>query len=122
MAKKKKSQLKPVARGFATTSVPKKPVAADVDPAPFNDDVFQRRTEAVNREVSGEGGAFPVRIDYAVSNFPNEREFDPIKAEEQSLQNMVDKHQEKTEKEITRTVKVCFIILCLAILPCQPHR
>ena len=36
----------------------------------------------------------------------NPDQFDPEKAEEQSLQNLVDRHQERTEKEIVRTIKV----------------
>ncbi|KAJ7706044.1 P-loop containing nucleoside triphosphate hydrolase protein [Mycena rosella] len=90
MAKKKKNQLKPVARGFATTSVPKKVVveeAAEVD------------SHAVSTEENiVEDGP---KVDGVVPQAAND-EFDPEKVEEQSLQNLVDK-QDKIEKEILRS-------------------
>jgi ATP-dependent RNA helicase DHX29 len=106
MAKKKKSQLKPVARGFATTSVPKKPTAADEEPAALSNDGPNDTTQALNGvstgEVIGTESGVNVASPEAFSRFESEAE----KAEEQSLQNLLDKYQEKTEKEITRTIKV----------------
>ncbi|KAF8584485.1 P-loop containing nucleoside triphosphate hydrolase protein [Ramaria rubella] len=87
MAKKKKSQLKPVARGFATTSVPKKLAAADE--LALASDISEELTQGPNVGVNGNASASGFSVD----------------AEEQSLQNIVDKYQEKTEKEITRTIK-----------------
>ncbi|KAG6832456.1 hypothetical protein H0H92_001502 [Tricholoma furcatifolium] len=94
MAKKKKTQLKPVARGFATTSVPKKvtPVEAPEPESNMNNDLEQP-------VVVGEALAGAVVIP------PPQDQFDPEKVDEQSLQNLVDKLQERTEKEIIRTVK-----------------
>ncbi|KAF8527986.1 P-loop containing nucleoside triphosphate hydrolase protein [Hysterangium stoloniferum] len=96
MAKKKKSQLKPVARGFATTSVPKKPVV--VDEASTRQDADQSNGFS---QVSGEDhkdGFDPVGQSDA-------NELDEARFEEQRLQDFVDKFQEKIEKEISRTIK-----------------
>lgn len=113
MAKKKKSQLKPVARGFATTSVPKKPTAIEEVPPPQIGDI----SSEVLRTLSGDPSSRVVVADSPTeptsSGVPNGLEYDSEKAEEQSLQNLVDKYQEKTEKEITRTIKVgcCDILM-----------
>ncbi|KAG6842553.1 hypothetical protein C0991_000079 [Blastosporella zonata] len=96
MAKKKKTQLKPVARGFATTSVPRK-ITVEVSETENNSD---DKPEGPVIAVSGETLAGVTNI----SDTPDD-EFDPEKVEDQSLQNLVDKLQEKTEKEITRAVK-----------------
>lgn len=104
MGKKKKSQLKPVGslpqpsffsvaltlldRGFATTSVPKKLVPVpEPEPVPPASD------------------AGPSTTDLA----PNVHEnaiAEQDKAEEQLLQDLVEKHQEKTEREIIRYVNI----------------
>ncbi|KAF9456536.1 P-loop containing nucleoside triphosphate hydrolase protein [Collybia nuda] len=97
MAKKKKTQLKPVARGFATTSVPKK-VNHTEENAGIEATVGCVVEEQVVPESTKEG--FSLNIQQSQSD-----EFDPDKVEEQSLQNLVDRLQEKTEKEVTRTVK-----------------
>ncbi|KAG5648098.1 hypothetical protein DXG03_007133 [Asterophora parasitica] len=97
MAKKKKTQLKPVARGFATTSVPKKVTQAEVLEAENG------VSDAVVEEVKAD--LWKGKTAAAVVPTAPSDEFDPDKVEEQSLQNLVDKLQEKTEKEITRTVK-----------------
>jgi ATP-dependent RNA helicase DHX29 len=98
MAKKKKTTLKPVARGFATTSVPKKVVEAVEDIAQeeqASTDVGVSEVEEGNVEAAAQ----PAKAAEA-------EEWDPEKVEEQSLQNLIDKLQEKTEKEVVRTVKV----------------
>ncbi|KAG6846024.1 hypothetical protein H0H87_011072 [Tephrocybe sp. NHM501043] len=97
MAKKKKTQLKPVARGFATTSVPKKIIPVEVSEAENN--IYNKDDEAVTTE-SGELSAGVANVSSILDD-----EFDPEKVEEQSLQNLVDKLQERTEKEVTRAVK-----------------
>ncbi|KAH8100605.1 P-loop containing nucleoside triphosphate hydrolase protein [Cristinia sonorae] len=90
---KKKTQLKPVARGFATTSVPKK-----VTPAPEPEPVAVPSTE------SGAAQSHP--------NAPNSKEtqgssqiIPQVDPEQEYLQSCIDKHQERTEREINRTVK-----------------
>ncbi|KAK0506080.1 P-loop containing nucleoside triphosphate hydrolase protein [Armillaria luteobubalina] len=98
MAKKKKTQVKPVVRGFATTSVPKK-VEKVVEPeevvdSPSTQELAPEQPESL--DLTKKGGSEEEPTD----------EFDPEKVEEQSLQNLVDKLQEKTEREIVRTVKV----------------
>lgn len=90
MAKKKKG-LKPVARGFATVSVPKKPVPS----------------EQLDDAVEGPGDAF----DTQSSNTPTAPsvtppEPNPEVLEESALQAIVEKLQDKTEKDIVRSIKV----------------
>jgi len=97
MAKKKKSQLKPVARGFATTSVPKKMVENEQEP----DDAIANPTPEETNDPSHSSTVTQVQ-----SDAPKDHSFDLDKVEEQSLQNLVDKYQEKTEKETLRTIKV----------------
>ena len=105
MAKKKKTQLKPIARGFATTSQPKKvvPVQEDEEPStPEQNPAVLKESEAPTTstpERDSPDAAPPTAV-------PESKEFDPEKAEEQSLQNLVDKLQEKVEKDIRRSVKV----------------
>lgn len=92
MAKKKKTQLKPVARGFATTSVPKKAV---------------QPVEAVEEGNTADDEPLMAEVEESiqpVASHNQSDEFDPEKAEEQSLQNLVDRLQERTEKEVTRSV------------------
>lgn len=117
MAKKKKLQLKPgVARGFATQSVPKKVVDEQLEPgveAESSSVALAAESASASQaplQVTGSqgtsGGPGPTQVD----------EFDADKAEEQSLQNLVDKFQERTEKEVVRTVKVsrimCQLVKC----------
>jgi ATP-dependent RNA helicase DHX29 len=98
MAKKKKSQLKPVARGFATTSVPKKVVENEQN----TDDTI---TDTVAEDVPTSDASHPSTAAHVQSDASQDHSFDPDKVEEQSLQNLVDKYQEKTEKETLRTIK-----------------
>ncbi|KAH9946814.1 P-loop containing nucleoside triphosphate hydrolase protein [Amylocystis lapponica] len=94
MAKKKKTQLKPVARGFATTSLPKKvvqPVEEDESSIP---DVVE---SAITQEPEKLPSADAVEVAHD--------EFDPDRQEEQSLQSLIDRFQDKTEKEVVRTLK-----------------
>ncbi|KAF8216088.1 P-loop containing nucleoside triphosphate hydrolase protein [Mycena galopus ATCC 62051] len=96
MAKKKKTQLKPVARGFATTSVPKKVVLEETV------EVDSHTSSATEEEKAGvEDGP---KVDGAAAQAPSD-EFDPEKVEEQSLQNLVDSKQDKMSQEIARSVK-----------------
>ncbi|KIK96360.1 hypothetical protein PAXRUDRAFT_826025 [Paxillus rubicundulus Ve08.2h10] len=100
MAKKKKTQLKPIARGFATTSIPKKVVQVEEAEPPDNEPPASAGSMAefaTSREVSGGPRA-------SIQDTPPD-EFNADRVEEQSLQNMIEKFQEKTEKEISRTIK-----------------
>jgi len=100
--KKKKTQLKPVARGFATTSQPKKVVQeALLEPA-----AESTTAPASNESTTSEGKD---RNETTSNINPNLAEFNPELVEEQSLQNLVDKLQEKTEREISR----CMLSLSL---------
>lgn len=95
MPKKKKTQLKPVDRGFATTSVPKKVLPEPIlDTCPPTSSSNQSAPE--NQPTDTVKGAAT-----ATTAVPNE-EFDPDLVDEQSIQNLIDKFQEKTEKEIVR--------------------
>jgi ATP-dependent RNA helicase DHX29 len=92
MGKKKRTQIKPVARGFATTSMPsKKSVAAAQE---------KEVEETASAEATGSdrGPADP--------NKTTEDKAGNLNEEEMALQSLVDKWQEKTEKEIGRTLKV----------------
>lgn len=94
MGKKKKTQLKPVARGFATTSMPsKKSVAAAQE---------KEVEETINAEAAGD--------DKGPSDSIEDKAGD-LNEEEMALQNLVDKWQEKTEKEVGRTLKVWDLLL-----------
>ena len=96
MAKKKKTQLKPVARGFATVSVAKKVVVAEPEPEP----------ESVPSPTEGPTTSDPTASSSTPAAQATSDEFDPEKAEEQSLQNLIDKFQDRVEKEIVRAIKV----------------
>jgi ATP-dependent RNA helicase DHX29 len=90
MAKRKKTQLKPVARGFATTSLPKKVVAVDGAGEDLSD-VIPEQSSVQKLEGSD---------DALSANPKTEDAQDAGDAEERSLQVLVDKLQEKTEKEV----------------------
>ena len=96
MAKKKKTQLKPVVRGFATVSVAKKAAPVDAEP----------EVEALPSQA--EGSSTTQGPDGAnLSGVQTESDAsDPAKAEEQHLQSLIDKFQDRVEKETVRTIKV----------------
>jgi len=93
MAKKKKTQLKSVARGFATVSVPKKAVSTEHEeevPNPTTDGI-----ETIEESILGQ--------DKSVGETTTATEnSNTMKVEEQSLQALMDRLQDKTEKEIAR--------------------
>lgn len=96
MPKKKKTQLKPVARGFATTSVPKKVLPEpilDISPATSSSNQCALEDQPAET-VKGQGTT--------TSSSVSHDDFDPDMVDEQSIQNLIDKFQEKTEKEIVR--------------------
>ncbi|KAF5375077.1 hypothetical protein D9758_000153 [Tetrapyrgos nigripes] len=101
MAKKKKTQLKPVARGFATTSVPKKVVEAEEE--------VPVAATAGSGSIEQNGHGTPPTDKGVAPEVDN-----PPDPEEESLQSMMDKFQEKVEKEVVRTVKVCTRHACIA--------
>ncbi|KAI1797739.1 P-loop containing nucleoside triphosphate hydrolase protein [Ganoderma leucocontextum] len=90
--KKKKTQLKPVARGFATTSVPKKAVEPPKDPETspdHNDEASaQPNGQSTDAATTGQAAKAPA-----------------LSPPDQAMQNFIDKFQDKVEKEIVRTVK-----------------
>ncbi|KAH9835693.1 P-loop containing nucleoside triphosphate hydrolase protein [Rhodofomes roseus] len=94
--KKKKTQLKPVARGFATTSMPKKVVPA-VDASEDNSSSADLKDIEVQGEASSSSGDVSKSADSAPGQ--SEQDVDP------GLQGFVDKLQDKTEKDIVRTIK-----------------
>ena len=101
MAKKKKTRLGPVVRGFATTSVPKKVVLEEEVPAGF--DSSTSTGEETNTQISVNQGTGD-----GTEPAPSEQ-VDSDKTEEKELQTLIDKLQDRTEKEIVRTVKVGFL-------------
>lgn len=104
MAKKKKSQLKPVARGFATTSQPSKRALAEAQEA-----AAIAETEAAAAPTPGPtpDQAASVTPTGDPSAVTDSKELD---SEEQAWQDMVDRWQNKTDREITRTVQVVYLL------------
>ncbi|KAG1716543.1 hypothetical protein ID866_595 [Astraeus odoratus] len=108
MPKKKKTQLRPVARGFTTTSIPKKIGQLDEDESTTGDiqDPTARppgySTESTTQSSRAllEEQTSPPFGQEATPDKSNVR-----KAEEQSLQALMDKYQEKTEKDISKTIR-----------------
>jgi len=92
MAKKKKTQLKPVPRVFATTSVPKKVVEVEA-------------AEEENAPATLPGDTQRVADGVQAFNAAPTREADNLLPEEQDT---VDKYQEKVEKDIVRYVFMSF--------------
>ncbi|KAH9944510.1 P-loop containing nucleoside triphosphate hydrolase protein [Epithele typhae] len=92
--KKKKTQLKPVARGFATTSVPKKVV----EPPP-------ELETAETKDISTPSNE---QVDTASANRQGTTSTDgpqALSGEDEVLQGFVDRFQDKVEKDIVRAVK-----------------
>jgi ATP-dependent RNA helicase DHX29 len=90
MPKKKKTQQKPIHRGFAVTSIPKKA-------PPERRDDSDAKVESASAELSHTAQTHEPVEDETLSR---------QRAEEQSLQDLVSRLQERTEKEIVRTIKV----------------
>jgi ATP-dependent RNA helicase DHX29 len=89
MPKKKKTPQKSIHRGFAVTSIPKK---APPEPTPQDD------SDAKVVSASAEGSHTTQTHELAQD--------ETLNVEERSLQELVDRLQEKTEREIIRTIKV----------------
>ncbi|CCM00897.1 uncharacterized protein FIBRA_02943 [Fibroporia radiculosa] len=92
MAKKKKTQPKAIVRGFATTSVPKKVQPAEADSVISN-----------NEDLSALRDADPPPSEPLVP--AGQSADDPDRREEQASQTLVDKFQDKTDREIVRMLK-----------------
>ena len=95
MPKPKKTQLKPVARGFAVTSIPKK-APPEPPPPPSQHD----------SDANGQSASSEVPHTAQTHEPVEDKALTLQNAEERSLQDLVDKLQERVEKEIVRTVKV----------------
>jgi ATP-dependent RNA helicase DHX29 len=93
MPKKRKTKQNPINRGFAVTSIPKK---APPEPTTPQDD-SDPKVEPASAEVSHTAQTHDLVQDETLSR---------QNAEERSLQELVDRLQERTEKEIVRTIKV----------------
>lgn len=102
MAKKKKTQLKPVARGFATQSVPKKVVEIVADPDLDSSSPTVPPSPAPEEASGAAAGA----ASSGIRPTEGDQSDATKQAEESALQDLVDKHQDRTEKEVVRTVKV----------------
>lgn len=86
MPKKKKTQLKPVERGFATSSIPKKTVAEE--------------EKSVAPQSSTEE---PPLTEYSKGHEPSTQKNSHSEADNVSL--FLDKYQDKVNKEVTRLLK-----------------
>lgn len=104
MAKKKKNPKPSVSRGFATTSIPKKAVQAEEIAPP---------AEEVPPTTGSDGLVTQTSADQAALR--DSKKFDAEEDEQQFLQIMVDKYQEKTEKEVSRAIKACFPTLPIIV-------
>ena len=100
MAKKKKSQLKPVARGFATTSQPSKRALAEAREAAAIAESEVATASPPGPTPDQTASATPTGDPSAVTG-SNGLDF-----EEQTYQDMVDRWQNKTDREIARTIQV----------------
>jgi len=99
MAKKKKLQLKPVARTFATTSMPKKVEAAEDEAAGTAGESTTTATSDTKDVSQGPQEEGTTRATSDASSGTGVEEQD-------ELQVIVDKHQDKTQREVMRTIKV----------------
>jgi ATP-dependent RNA helicase DHX29 len=101
MPKKKKTQLNPVARGFATTSQPSKRAIAEAQEAAAiaeNEAAISTSGTTADRTASLTPNGDPSAVvDSTELDF-----------EEQTWQDMVDRWQNKTDREILRTVQVIY--------------
>ncbi|KAF9474475.1 P-loop containing nucleoside triphosphate hydrolase protein [Pholiota conissans] len=96
MAKKKKTQLKPIARGFATTSMPKKAVQG---PNLLDLQKTVPGTHSGSTETSTEVDKGKQRDSIQADHLS------ALSIEDRALQSFMEKLQDKTEKEITRAIK-----------------
>ncbi|PVG04614.1 P-loop containing nucleoside triphosphate hydrolase protein [Serendipita vermifera] len=87
--KKKKAQLKPVVRGFATTSVPSKKSINETDASPQAQEAEQSQNIDEKR----------------INNPSNVLQSESLSPDQQILKTIVEKWQEKTEREINRVLK-----------------
>lgn len=103
MAKKKKSQLKPVARGFATTSQPSKRALAEAQEAAAiaESEAAADSTSAPPRPTPDQTASVTPTGGPSVATGSDELDF-----EEQTWQDMVDRWQNKTDRDIARTIQV----------------
>ncbi|EIW86594.1 P-loop containing nucleoside triphosphate hydrolase protein [Coniophora puteana RWD-64-598 SS2] len=98
MAKKKKLQLKPVARTFATTSMPKKVEAAEDEATGTAEESTTTATSDTKDVSQGPQEEGTTRATLGASSGTGVEEPD-------ELQAIVDKHQDKTQREVMRTIK-----------------
>ena len=100
MAKKKKSSLAPVNRGFATTSQAKKPVPIVEEPVEAEPVAEEPKTTSTET-TKGDGAT----KDGSKGTGQDDWE-DEVGLEEGIYQGYVERLQEKGEKEINRIIKV----------------
>jgi ATP-dependent RNA helicase DHX29 len=112
MAKKKKTKIQPVTRGFATVSTPKKIEEEPVAPAVVREPTDTREGAADN--TLPENTSRPASQDGPFA--------DTDKTEEKQLQNLVDRLQDRVEKEIVRTIKVLVYFSADGSLECAHPR
>jgi hypothetical protein len=103
MAKKKKTALKPVARGFATTSQAKKvvPEPSPEETATSEDDAVQQETQDGVAGVDGADKATGVNQAAEAVDWE-----DDAKLEEGVYQGYVERLQDKGDREVAKILKV----------------
>ncbi|EJD52139.1 P-loop containing nucleoside triphosphate hydrolase protein [Auricularia subglabra TFB-10046 SS5] len=103
MAKKKRTQLKPVARVFATTSIPKKTTALpEADDG--SSDIAADSSSAAGKDTAADTNA-PHNSGQDAPSQTTATEPPDQSPEELLLLSWIEKQQDKTEKEIARTIK-----------------
>lgn len=117
MAKKKKSSLKPVSRGFATTSTPKRastpePVIEEEEAVVLVEagQIGQDPNNPANAELNG-GSSAPIGTSGEAEKQqdgppPEDWEDESNMLEEGIYQGYVERLQEKGEKEVNKILKV----------------
>lgn len=91
MPKKKKSQLKPVERGFATSSIPKKTATTEENVHPVEEPpLIDKGNEAPLFQING-----PSTGIHEIPRFETDR-----------IVGFLDKYQDKTDRDVTRFLKV----------------
>lgn len=103
MAKKKRTQLKPVARVFATTSIPKKSAALQ-EPDDASSDNAGGSSSAPGAGTPADTDA-PPNIGQDAPSQTTAAAVPAQSPEELFLQSWIEKQQDRTEKEIARTIK-----------------
>jgi ATP-dependent RNA helicase DHX29 len=114
MAKKKKTQLKPLVRGFATTSMPKKITEpANSGPEVQDKEKFEPEMDSSSRNQANTSSTLSTTVEKPDLNVVPAL---APRTEDQVWQALVDKLQDKVEKDITRCDILVFSTLSISFV------